>query len=166
MFFRQWKPQDNIAGITQIIDSFIYSNKASSCYIDACLSVSLSALKELVLQKSGRAIRQKGRRGLSIHEETGEEWAQEKCVKGKELQNATITRDLCSRARPKNLQMLLATFSRPSTPPSRFPALNCKLLLQLQSGVSLGERKLRELHCARTLLLPPKFIREDASVPP
>lgn len=128
MFFRQWKPQDNIAGITQIIDSFIYSNKASSCNIDACLSVSLSALKELVLQKSGRAIRQKGRRGLSIHEETGEEWAQEKCVKGKELQNATITRDLCSRARPKNLQMLLATFSRPSTPPSRFPALNCKLL--------------------------------------
>lgn len=38
--------------------------------------------------------------------------AYERCVKGKELQNATITRDLCSRARPK-MQMPLATFSRP-----------------------------------------------------
>jgi len=52
----------------------------------------------------------------------------------------------------------------PSVPLSR--AELQAAVMQLQSGVSLGERKLRELHCARTLLLPPKFIREDASVPP
>lgn len=104
----------------------------------------------------------------------GEGWAQERCVKGKELQNATITRDLCSRARPKNLQMPLATFSRPSAPLALFlsrPRCAAAAVMQLQSGVSLGERKLRELHCARARaraqsFVPPKFIREDASVPP
>lgn len=165
------------AGITQIIDSFIRNNKASWRNIDAYLSVSLSALKEPVLQKSGRAIWQKGRRGLSIHEEMRKSGRKRDvcircvcvcvCVKGKELQNATITRDLCSRAQPKNLQMPLATFSRSFTLPPRSPSrCAAAAVMQLQSGISLGERKLRELHCARARsFVSPKFIREDASVP-
>jgi len=58
-----WKPRDNIVGITQIIDSFIRGYKASWRNIDACLSVSLSALKEPVLQRAAGLYSRKDDKG-------------------------------------------------------------------------------------------------------
>lgn len=96
--------------------------------------------------------------------------AQERCVcvKGKELQNATITRDLCSRARPKNLQMPLATFSRSSPIPtlrSRTPRCSCC------NAVAVGRKPRRKETSrialrARALLCRRSLSAEDASVPP
>lgn len=178
MSIHPWKPRDNIAGITQIIDSFIRSNKASWCNIDACLSVSLSALEEPVLQKSGRVIRQKGRRGLSIHEETRKVGVKKVCERkgvtecndNARFMQPCTAEELANAARNFFSFVLLFSLSL-SIPPSPLPSASSRCVaaavMQLQSGVSLGERKLRELHCAHARsFVPPKFIREDASVPP
>lgn len=103
----------------------------------------------------------------------GEGWAQERCVKGKELQNATITRDLCSRARPKNLQMRSQLFlARPSLPSALSLSLSRALRCSCCNAVAVGRKPQRKetsriaLRARARSFVPPKFIRGDASVPP
>lgn len=105
------------------------------------LSVSVSALKELMLkERQGytTAERMKG-----VHEKPGTRRKGER--KGvKECNDNVRFMQPCTAEELANAA--LVTFSRPLH--SSIPALPraAAALMQLQSGVSLGERKLRELH--------------------
>lgn len=144
-------PRELRDNVVDANNKFFYTQQQSQAVQYRCMSVSIG------IEVTGITKEQHGKKNDGAWAFAGklEQWREGRRerwrrVKGKELRNATITRDLCSLARPKKLANAARNFFLP-LPSAVLPRV-AAAVMQLQSGVSLGERKLRELHRPRGLL--------------
>lgn len=99
-----------------------------------------------MLQKSGRAIRQKGRRGLNIQEETGKGGRRRGVCERKGVTECNDNARFMQPCTAEELANALATFSRPSMPPLRSLSLSLSRALRCSccNAVAVGRKPQRK----------------------